>query len=99
MDAAIQQLAYVGGIAALVIFAIGIVCIAFAERGPKLEDDEVTPEAPFLPPPVIKHLSVSDRIEWKSRATPEEQAQFRAALRDVRDRETIDRMIRDVGGC
>ncbi len=29
-----EQLAMVGGIAALVLFSIGIICIAFAERGP-----------------------------------------------------------------
>lgn len=62
MSALMHQVAYIGVIALMVLVGIGIICVAFAERGPK-DTDLPAPEAPTLPPPVIVHLSLWDRIE------------------------------------
>jgi hypothetical protein len=83
VNAALQQLAYVGGIAALVIFAIGIVCIAFAERGAVDQEEDGTPseasgglrpeesERPAIPKAVIVHLSFVDRVALRSMTAQE----------------------------
>lgn len=47
-------IAQIGGYSVLALFAIGVVCIAFAEQNAvPVEDDQFTPELPF-PGPIIK---------------------------------------------
>lgn len=44
-----------------VLACIGLLCIALAPKPPLVEDDQITPEVPYLPAPIIVHLSIGDR--------------------------------------
>lgn len=102
----IHLIAQFGGYTALALLALALVCIALAERAPIREDldgSEASPaaprpedaERPAIPRAIVVHLTVSDRI---AKATPEEKEMYRRGLQKIRDREMIEKMIREVGG-
>lgn len=56
-------------------------------------------ERPALPPAVIVHLSLSDRLDKRETASPPELEALKRGLRKMRDRELVEKLVREVGGC
>lgn len=81
-------IAMIAGYAALSLAFVGLICIALAPKPPRLEDDQVTPEKPYLPPQVRKAMSLRDRLEGSSDLR-ERRAKWAA-------RQEIERMAYDV---
>lgn len=94
-----EVLPYIG----VAVFTLFLVGIAMANRGmkkaPFLEDDQVTPEAPF-PGPTVVHLSVSDRLDARQQATPAELEALKRAMKKLReqwgDQVMVEELIQEV---
>lgn len=100
MTSLLHYAALVGGYGLVASVLIGVFFIAIAERTPVTEDgDQFAPESPAIPPAIVVHLSVSDRLVKRDTASPEEMAALRAAVYKLRDREIVAQAIRDAGGC
>jgi hypothetical protein len=57
-------IAMIGGYLVVSLVCVSILFIALARKTP-MEDDGVTPEAPYLPAPIVVHLAVSGREELR----------------------------------
>ena len=58
--------AHVIALTILFLLACALVAIAAAERAPYMDDDGC-PEAPYLPPPLLKHKAMKDRLAMGAR--------------------------------
>lgn len=93
-----MNLWHVLSIVGLCFIGMVIVFIALAERAPIVED-ELAPEAPHIPDALIPQVGLQDRIEARRKASPEELAGLRRGYRKMQDREKVEKLIREVGGC
>lgn len=64
-------LAMIAGYLALSLALTVLFCFAVAPVPPRLEDDQHTPEAPHLPPQVIKAMSANERIQQREQTAYE----------------------------